>query len=222
MPIKVIIAAETLLDCQLLSRVLGSQDGLFTVVACAQTVKEFLEQASKHCPHVAAISVALEGDPKGGFKLLREMRAAGSTARPILLLSNHQPEQVVEAFSAGAKGVTCKNDPLETLCKCIQAVHEGQVWANSQELLWLLEAFADRKPSHVVDVRGVPLLTPRQEEVVRLVAEGMPNREISTALGVSEHTVRNHLFQIYEKLGISNRVELILYALSRHEVEAKR
>ncbi|MGD0695485.1 MAG: response regulator transcription factor [Terriglobia bacterium] len=221
MAIKVIIAAETLLDCQLLSRALGRQDKHFTVIACAQTIKEFLKHASEHRPDVAAICLAMQGDPKGGFKLLRELRAAGSTTRPILLLGSHEPEQVIEAFSAGAKGVICKTDPLEMLYKCIRVVHAGQVWASSQELNWLLDAFTDREPFRIVNVLGIPLLTPRQEEVVRLVAEGLPNREISSALGVSEHTVRNHLFRIYEKLGISSRVELILYALSPRESESK-
>ena len=221
MAIKVIIAAETLFDCQVLSRALSGQDKHLTVTACAQTIKEFLQRASEHRPDVAAICLALQGDPKGGFKLLRELRATGSTARAVLLLGSQEPEHVIEAFAAGAKGVICKNDPLEILCKCIRVVHEGQVWASSQELHWVLEAFTDREPVRVVNVLGIPLLTPRQEEVVRLVAEGLPNGEIASGLGVTEHTVRNHLFRIYEKLGISSRVELILYVLSRHNSESK-
>jgi DNA-binding NarL/FixJ family response regulator len=125
---------------------------------------------------------------------------------------------VLEAFSAGARGVLCHTDPFEVVCKCIQSVHAGQIWANSQELQWILRALTDRKPSRIVNTLGIPLLTSRQEQIVRMVVEGLPNREISAALQVSAHTVRNHLFRIYEKLGVSSRVEMVLYALSRQSV----
>jgi len=163
---------------------------------------------------VAVISAGLGGNSKGGFEVLRALRAYGSTLRSVLLLDEREPQQVVEAFSAGARGVVTKTDPLEVLCKCIQCVQAGQVWATSQELDWILQALAEREPPRVLNVIGTPLLTERQEQIVRMVAEGMPNSEISAKLSLSEHTVKNHLFRIYEKLGVSNRVELVLYATS--------
>jgi DNA-binding NarL/FixJ family response regulator len=217
MNIKVVIAGETPLDCQLLFCAINRYGRHVTVPGCAHTLKEFAKNVAEHQPDVVVISAGLEGDSKGGFKVLRELRAAGSTTRAILLLDSHEPEQVVEAFSAGAKGVVCKTDPLQVLCKCIQCVYARQVWANSQELEWILEALTQREPVHVVNAIGVLLLTPRQEQVVRMVAEGLPNNEIAAKLRVSTHTVKNHLFRIYEKLGVSNRVELILYAMSQRE-----
>jgi len=108
-----------------------------------------------------------------------------------------------------------QHDPL-------QGIPQGQVriWSGhcSQQLQWILQALADRKPSRVVNALGIPLLTPRQEQIVRMVVEGLPNSEISATLHVSAHTVRNHLYRIYEKLGVSSRVELILYALSRQDL----
>ena len=217
MNIKVVIAGETPLDCQLLFCAINRYGRHITVPGFAHPLKEFAKNVAEHQPDVAVISAGLEGDSKGGFRVLRELRAAGSTTRPILLLDSHEPEQVIEAFSAGAKGVVCKTDPLEVLCKCIQCVYAGQVWANSQELEWILEALTQREPVHVVNAIGALLLTPRQEQIVRMVAEGLPNGEIASKLQVSPHTVKNHLFRIYEKLGVSNRVELILYAMSRRE-----
>jgi DNA-binding NarL/FixJ family response regulator len=217
MSIKVVIAGETPLDCQLLFCAINRYGRHVTVPGCAHTLQEFAKHVAEHQPDVVVISAGLEGDSKGGFRVLRELRAAGSTARPILLLDSHAPEQVVEAFSAGAKGVVCKTDPLQVLCKCIQCVYAGQVWANSEELEWILGALTQREPVHVVNAIGALLLTPRQEQVVRMVAEGLPNDEIASKLRVSTHTVKNHLFRIYEKLGVSNRVELILYAMSQRE-----
>ena len=86
---------------------------------------------------------------------------------------------------------------------------------SNQELHWVLKALMDRHPVRVVSALGNPLLTQRQEQIVRMVVEGLPNGEISSKLHVSPHTVKNHLFRIYEKLGVSSRVELILYAMSR-------
>jgi DNA-binding NarL/FixJ family response regulator len=215
MPINVAIAADTPLTCQLLARALENCEKDFAVVGCEHTVKGFLKLASKNCGDVAVISATLEGDAQGGLKALRDLRAAGSTLIPILLLERNKPEAVLEAFSAGAKGVIYHTDPFEVVCKCIRSVCAGQVWANSQELHWILKALTNKKPAHVLNAVGIPLLTPRQEQIVRMVAEGLPNNEISAALHVTAHTVRNHLFRIYEKLGLSSRVELILRVLAR-------
>ena len=132
------------------------------------------------------------------------MPRARSTC-PIMLVDCSTPELVTDAFSAGAKGIVCRDAPFEVLCKCIQRVHAGQVWVNSQELQWILKSLATREPVHVVNALGIPLLTKREEQIVQLVAEGLPSREIASKLGVSAHTVKNHLFRIYEKLGVSNR-----------------
>lgn len=91
------------------------------------------------------------------------------------------------------------------------------MWANSQQLGYILEALSLTMPVRLQDARGMNLLSKREETVVRQVAEGMTNREISVRLKLSEHTVRNYLFRIFDKLGVSTRVELVLYCLQeRH------
>lgn len=135
----------------------------------------------------------------------------------IILLDRTDPELVVNAFRAGARGVYARSESdIGMLCKCIRRVAEGQVWADSTQLQYLLEAFSNSQPEgNAVKDRGLLLLTAREEEVVRLVAEGMGNREIAQHLNLSEHTVKNYMFRIFEKLGFSNRVELVLYAIAR-------
>jgi len=120
---------------------------------------------------------------------------------------------VIDAFRCGAHGVVFRDEPLETLGKCIHAVHQGQVWANSEQLGYILEALSLTMPMRWQDARGIDLLSKREELVVRQVAEGMTNREISVHLKLSEHSVRNYLFRIFDKLGVSSRVELVLYCL---------
>ena len=130
-----------------------------------------------------------------------------------MLLDTRERDLVIDAFRCGAHGVVFRDEPLETLGKCIHAVHQGQVWANSEQLGYILEALSLTMPMRWQDARGIDLLSKREESVVRQVAEGMTNREISVHLKLSEHSVRNYLFRIFDKLGVSSRVELVLYCL---------
>ena len=129
-----------------------------------------------------------------------------------MLLDSSERSQVVEAFRTGARGVFCRSESLKSLAKCIYCVSQGQVWANSRELRFLLEALGEALPLKVIDTRGAALLSRREQEVVRCVAEGLSNREIAQRLGLTEHTVKNYLFRIFDKLGVSKRVEVVLYA----------
>ena len=153
--------------------------------------------------------------------MLRELRSLQSKTRAVMLLSSRERGLVIDAFRSGAHGVIFRDEPLETLSKCIHAVHQGQVWANSQHLGYLLEALAQVKPLRLQDARGANLLSKREEKVVRLVAEGLTNRQISVELGLSEHTIRNYLFKIFDKLGVSTRVELVLYCLQEKPAQVE-
>ncbi len=137
--------------------------------------------------------------------------------RVIVLLKSASRELVVDAFRAGAEGVFRRSEPVHVLCKCIQTVHKGQIWANTQQLHFLLEALTSSTPLRVVNAKGRHLLAQREDEIANLVAEGMTNREIAQKLGVAEHTVSNSLFGIYDKLGISSRVELALYLIHQEK-----
>jgi DNA-binding NarL/FixJ family response regulator len=128
-----------------------------------------------------------------------------------------QPERVVNASRDGARGVSCRSHSLKSLSKCILAVHQGQIWASNEDLEHLIKALSHLKPLHLNNSRGTPLLTRREEDVVRLVADGLKNREIAQKLKVKEHSIRNYIYQIFEKLGVSSRVELILYVFSHRD-----
>ncbi len=130
-------------------------------------------------------------------------------------IGDQQPQHAFQAFRSGARGLFCFSQyPSRLLCKCIQSVHQGQVWANSEQMQYLVEALSQVRSLHMVNSRGMRLLTPREEQVVALVADGLSNREVARELCLSEHTIKKYLFRIFDKLGISSRVELVLYALS--------
>jgi len=135
-----------------------------------------------------------------------------------MLLKLASRDLVIDAFRAGAAGVFCRTEPVRALSKCIQVVHTGQIWANTDHLHFILEALISATPLRVIDSRGRYLLAPKENEVANLVAEGLTNRDVAKKLGVGEHTVSNYLFRIYEKLGISSRVELALYVVRQKQV----
>jgi len=134
---------------------------------------------------------------------------------PLILLGDcYERDIVVSAFRSGVRGMFCfAETSLRLLCKCIHAVRDGQVWANTRQIHFLLEQVCQVPSLRVINDCGHSLLTPREEQVVALVAEGMSNRDVSHELNLSEHTVKKYLFRIFDKLGVSNRVELVLYAV---------
>jgi two-component system, NarL family, nitrate/nitrite response regulator NarL len=166
---------------------------------------------------VAVISAELRDGSLAGLDVAREVWASQSLVHVIIMLDFCTPLMVVEAFRAGAHGILSRDDSFEVLCKCIHAVHEGGVWANHEQLHFIIEALAKSAPSHPTNVLGAKLLTQREESLVHLVSQGLTNRDISKQLNLSEHTVRNYLIRIFNKLGTSNRVELALYGIHRSE-----
>jgi len=123
--------------------------------------------------------------------------------------------EVISLFRAGVKGILCSSNlRFELLCTSIRHVHQGQIWANNEQLAYLVSSVSRPKSTDVTDSHGRPLLTAREQQVLHLLADGLSNFELATVLRLSEHTVKNHLFRIYDKLGVSNRMEAVLYALT--------
>jgi DNA-binding NarL/FixJ family response regulator len=217
MPVRIVIAASNPLVTDVLCRAFRRRKDI-DVVGSAHSREELLNQVAEHHPDVALMSASLEGQPTGGLEALSELRLKRSPTRSIILLDCIDREQVLEAFSRGARGVVCTTQPFDVLCKSIRRVYEGQVWADSVELRWVVQALEERQPAaRIVNAKGIPLLTKREEQVVGMVTEGLPTSEIASKLAVSAHTLKNHLFHIYDKLGVSSRGELILYALSSRQ-----
>jgi len=209
--VSAVVAEPNHLACELMASALRYQRIRIAVVGSATGSHAALSVCAERRPDVLIVSAQLEDGPIQGFRVVREVRSPHSQTRAILLLESREKELVTEAFRCGAHGVVFRDEPLHTLARCVQAVQKGQVWASSEHLGYLIDALGQTRPLHLHDARGVELLSRREAEVVRLVAEGMTNRAISSELGLSEHTVRNYLLKAFDKLGVSTRVELVLY-----------
>ena len=219
-PITVLVADADVMACRLLASGLRRYRQL-RVVECHLPAADVLKHVSEIRPDILLVGTSLADGPMGGFAVAREVRRSYSEIHVVVLLENSQRALVVEAFRAGAKGVFCRSDfEFKALWKCVSSVIGGQIWANSQQLQFVMETLCEAAPLHLVNAEGVVLLTKREEDVVRLVADGFINREIAGQLHLSEHTVKNYLFRIFEKLGISTRTELVLYVLSQAKPNA--
>lgn len=214
--ISVVVSNGSYMTCELLARAL-TRIKTFTILKCSVTFGETLEAIVDLRPDVAVLSLHFADGPYRALELLRRLRDLSVRSRCVLLIDEAEHEAIIDAFRAGARGVFRRSAPTHLLTRCIIAVHQGQVWVSSADLLQLIEALQTALPFKGVNSQGDVLLTKREQELVPLVANGLTNREISTRLRVSEHTIKNHLFRIYEKLGISSRVELILYAVSERD-----
>src|SRR5262249_43610600 len=126
-----------------------------------------------------------------------------------------EPRMVIYSFQVGASGVFSRDRSVQALAKCIEVVHQGQIWAGTNELHIILQAMAKRSHFEPLTATGVKLLTSREAQVAALVADGLRNKEISERMNLSAHTVKNYLYRVYEKLGISSRVELTTRVLEQ-------
>ena len=216
-PIRVAVADATRMNSELIVGALKRSHSNFDVQALTSNSSVAFCELQDSQPDVAIISARLEDGPLTGFKILQQLRVLESKTPTVMLLDCTERELVIDAFRGGARGVYCRGYSFNALPKCIRKVHEGQIWVSNLELEFLLELVISLRPLKTQQTGGMALLTPRERDVVRLVAEGMRNQEIALKLNLSEHTVRNYLLRIYDKLGISSRVELVLYAVSGTE-----
>lgn len=216
--IRVLVADSNQTHSQLLSSALRRQPGLR--VTCCQGDLSNCLLALRELPADIVLLGDGHSDPEDLIHTIRTIHSNHPQAGLILLLDNYDRILVVNALRAGARGLFCRaRQPFRALCRCISVVHQGQFWTNTEQMSYVVEALTSSPAVRVINAKGEGLLTPREEQVVNLVAEGIGNREIAQQLGIRENTVKKSLLRIYDKLGISNRVELVLYALTHRGAE---
>ena len=211
--IRVVVAENSRIHTHLLAEAL-KRDPQLEVIPFDSESRRLVSAVTGLDIDVLVVNADLDEEPSRGFKVLRELRAVAPDVKAVVLMDSSNDEMVLNAFRSGAKGVFGKNEPVEVLRQCVRCVHQGQIWANSRELSLAVEALASAPTVKSVNARGLSLLSKREMEVVHCLAEGLSNREIAHRLQLSQHTVKNHLFRIFEKLGVSSRIELLHMTLS--------
>jgi two-component system nitrate/nitrite response regulator NarL len=212
--VRVLVADNTRIHTQLLADALARDRGL-DVSSADSDSSGVIAAAAAHKTEVLLISSNLDEESQRVFEVLRELRASYPHIRAVMLLDSSKRDFILHAFRAGARGIFSRHDSVDSLCKCVRSVHEGQIWATSVQMSYAVEALASSPNVKAVDANGLDLLSKREMEVVRSLAEGLTNREIAERLGLSQHTIKNYLFRVFDKLGVSSRVELLFMTLSQ-------
>jgi two-component system nitrate/nitrite response regulator NarL len=207
---RVLALDSTAMATQLLVEALR-RDDQFEMIEAPSSPPDMLALLAEEKPQVVLLSAALAESNLESFGLVRKVREMYPDIRVIMLLDSSERSSVTAAFRAGAQGVFCRTEPLRLLAKCIQCVQNGQIWANNAELQFLLDTLVQPAANGSLNLKQ-GLLSSREIDVVRCLAEGLSNREIAQRLTLTEHTVKNYLFRIFDKLGVSSRVEVVLYA----------
>jgi DNA-binding NarL/FixJ family response regulator len=214
--VTVLVAGASPMECQLISEAI-QRDNNLRVIGQAVSSSDTISAVRKAQPDVALISSRLQDGAFAGLAALRELRALRARSRVVMVFDNDERKLIVEAFLNKARGVFCRIGSSGELRKCIQIVHNGEIWVNSAQLEYIVDALSRAPALTSSNSKSPTALSKREEEVAALVASGMSNRDVAEKLGLSPHTVKNCLFRIFEKLGISTRMELVLYVLSQSE-----
>jgi two-component system, NarL family, nitrate/nitrite response regulator NarL len=213
--ITLLLSDSTEMHCDLLRRAFWSARNRFQVVAFASSTADVINALQQHRPQVAVISSDLQDGPLSGLSIVPEIRRNHPETKILVVMASPTEEVVIDAFRFGAVGVFTRNGPFDLLCKAIEVVSRGQIWANSEELHQVLRAFAKAPKPRKLDAIVESRITRREAAVIKLAVEGLSNRQIAQELALTEHTVKNYLFRVFDKLGVSNRVELVLSCLDR-------
>jgi DNA-binding NarL/FixJ family response regulator len=179
----------------------------FEVVARSTTAETAVKAVQEHRPDVLVLDLVMPGHD--GIWVLREMSELNLPTRTVLLTAHVDENRLVEAIRLGVWGVVLKEMAPRMLMECVRKVHAGEKWLEQQSVTRAMERMQKRESE--ID-RLTRLLTPRELEIVRLASEGLRNKEIGERLTITEGTVKIHLHNIYEKLGVTGRSQLILYA----------
>lgn len=178
----------------------------FRVVARCTDGDATLEAVRHHRPSILVLDVRMPG--QDGLAVLRRLREEALSTRVVLLTAALDEDEILEAIRLGVCGVVLKEMAPQMLVQCVREVHAGKQWLDSRSVVRALEKVVRRGELSTT-------LTPREVEITRMVAGGLRNKEIAARLGIVEGTVKLHLHNIYEKLGLDGRLELMVYVRDR-------
>src|SRR5271157_5379634 len=184
------------------------------VVAEAKDGVEALHMARTLHPDILLLDLAMPKMP--GMEALRELTGDNGGTRTIVLTGQVDKRQILEALQLGARGVVLKDAVVAHLSACIRAVMQGQYWLEGRPVQNLVQVLRDLAAQTAPPPRRTFGLTARELEVVSLITEGSTNKHIAQTFDISEETVKRHLTNIFNKLGVGNRLELALFALNHN------
>ncbi len=216
-PIRIVVADDHPVVLFGVRNMLVSEAG-FEVVGEARDGDEAITQTLEHEPDILLLDLAMPRLP--GLEAMRAIMAKSPRVKIVLLTSTISTQQVIEALQIGARGIILKDSVAGDLSQALRAVLGGDYWIGGERVANLLKALQElQAQAAAVPERKTYGLTPRELEVVTCIVEGCSNRDIATQFSISEETVKRHLSNVFDKTGVSTRLELALFAIAHKLVE---
>jgi len=216
-PIEIVIADDHPVFREGLRKLLEAEAGL-RVVGEASDGEETVRVVRQHKPKILLLDLSM---PKGnGLETLRALTQLGIPTHTILLTASIEKEQVLEALQLGARGIVLKDATLQVILKSIRCVNDEQFWVGQESVSDLIQALRRLTPQQRAAESPKNFgLTARELQVIALIVAGYTNKDLAQKLGISEHTAKHHLTNIFDKLGVSNRLELVLFAINHRLIK---
>src|SRR6202007_563158 len=212
--IRVLMADDHAIFREGLRKLLDSDEDI-AIVGEALNGGDWIKMLAKPKPDILLLDLRMPD--KDGLAVLEEVNFDQLPTRVVVLTAAEDDRDVVRAMRLGARGVVLKQSATELLVRSIHKVHSGEIWLDNHMTAEVMKAFS--KSSDGGPRREKPLLSDREKEIVQLVAQGYRTKEIDEKLFISEQTVKNHLHNIFDKLGVSDRLELALYAIHHRLID---
>ena len=224
--IRIVVADDHPIFRDGLCRLLALEED-FEVVAQAEDGRQVLEVLQQLEPDVLLLDLKMPG--LDGLTTLQRLQAARNKTRVIVLTASDDKNEFVQAMKLGTSGIVLKQTATELLIKSIRKVHAGEIWLDSHTTAAVIRQFvqAEEQQQQAAPPPMPPPqrererspLSQREREIVALVAQGFKNKEMAEKMFISEQTVKNHLHNIFDKLGVSDRLELALYAIHHRLID---
>jgi len=212
--IRVVVADDHPIVREGIRKLLELEDDL-KVVGEANDGRELLEKIGDLEPDVVLLDLRMPG--MDGISVLQTLQHVKGKSKIIVLTASEDKNEWVQAMKLGCAGIVVKQTASEMIVRSIRKVHEGEIWLDSNTTAAVMRQFAAPGEGGTAGRggRGRSPLSNREREIVALVAQGYRNREMAEKMFISEQTVKNHLHNIFDKLGVSDRLELALYAIHK-------
>jgi two-component system, NarL family, nitrate/nitrite response regulator NarL len=204
---KILLVDDHALFRESLVRLLEADSAMAVVGHCA-TIEEAFRIVEQSAPNLILLDYDLGGQKAPA--MLRRLQEQGYVGKVLILTAGVSDHEARELLALGAAGIFLKHDPPEILAKCVEKVMAGEIWLNQRHLRALIQA-----PPSQQEVR-IRKLTEREREVLRGLLEGLANKEIGVRLGVSESTVKSAMQQLFQKLGVRTRSQLVRVTLEQY------
>jgi DNA-binding NarL/FixJ family response regulator len=195
-------------------------DRAFEVVGECGDGDEAITQTLELLPDILLLDLYMPRLP--GLEAMRAIMSGSPTVKIVLLTSTISTQQVIEALQIGARGIVLKDALADHLTSAIRAVVSGDYWIGGKRVVNLVGALHELMQKAAVPDRKTFGLTPREMEVVGCIVEGCSNRDIARQFSLSEETVKRHLSNIFDKTGVSTRLELAMFAIAHHLVNPEK